>query len=52
MSGNSPDPVLVLDADHRVGLACVQSLGAAGLRVHAGVRRLASPPEGTRWSHR
>jgi protein-tyrosine-phosphatase/predicted ATP-grasp superfamily ATP-dependent carboligase len=52
VSGNSPDPVLVLDADHRVGLACVQSLGAAGLRVHAGVRRLASPTEGSRWCHR
>ncbi len=32
------DAVLVLDADGRAGLSCVQSLGAAGARVHAAVR--------------
>ena len=45
-------PVLVLDADGRAGLACVQSLGRAGLTVHAGVRHRDSGTERSRWCHR
>jgi protein-tyrosine-phosphatase/predicted ATP-grasp superfamily ATP-dependent carboligase len=44
--------VLVLDADGRAGLACVQSLGRAGLTVHAAVRVRASATEHSRWCHR
>jgi protein-tyrosine-phosphatase len=44
--------ILVLDADGRVGLACVQSLGPLGHRVHVGVRRLGSATERSRWCHR
>jgi peptidoglycan/xylan/chitin deacetylase (PgdA/CDA1 family) len=47
-----PDAILVLDADGRVGLACVQSLGALGHRMHTGVRRLGSATERSRWCHR
>jgi len=46
----SPEPpVLVLDADGRAGLACVQSLGRAGSVVHVGVRSVGSPTERSRW---
>lgn len=41
--------VLVLDADSRAGLACVQSLGAAGASVHAGLRKKGSLTERSRW---
>lgn len=44
--------VLLLDADSRVGTACLQSLGPAGHRVHVGVRRLGAPAESSRWCHR
>ena len=44
--------VLLLDADSRVGTACLQSLGPAGVRVHIGVRRLGAPAESSRWCHR
>ena len=44
--------VLLLDADSRVGTACLQSLGPAGHRVHIAVRRLAAPAESSRWCHR
>jgi protein-tyrosine-phosphatase len=44
--------ILVLDADGRVGLACLQSLGAAGRAIHAGVRRLGSSTERSRWCAR
>jgi protein-tyrosine-phosphatase len=44
--------ILVLDADGRVGLACLQSLGPLGHRLHAGVRKLGSPTERSRWCHR
>lgn len=43
--------VLVLDADSRAGLACVQSLGAAGAKVHAGLRKAGSLTERSRWCH-
>jgi len=42
-------PVLVLDADGRSGLACVQSLGRADIVVHAGVRDSGSLTERSRW---
>ena len=45
----SGPPVLVLDADGRSGLACVQSLGRAGIAVHAGVRSPGSLTERSRW---
>ena len=44
--------VLLLDADSRVGVACLQSLGPQGHRVHLGVRRLGAPAESSRWCHR
>ena len=43
--------ILVLDADGRAGVACVQSLGAAGHVVHVGVRKLGSLTEQSRWCH-
>ena len=43
--------VLVLDADSRAGLACVQSLGAAGAKVHAGLRKTGALTERSRWCH-
>lgn len=43
------DRILVLDADGRAGVACVQSLGAAGHDVHVGVRKLGSLTEQSRW---
>lgn len=43
--------ILVLDADGRAGLACVQSLGSAGHVVHVGVRKLGSMTEQSRWCH-
>lgn len=43
------DKILILDADGRAGVACVQSLGAAGHAVHAGVRKLGSLTEQSRW---
>jgi len=43
--------ILVLDADGRAGVACVQSLGAAGHVVHVGVRKLGSLAEQSRWCH-
>ena len=46
------EAILVLDADGRVGLACVQSLGALGHRMHTGVRRLGSATERSTWCHR
>jgi protein-tyrosine-phosphatase len=52
MRTDSPQAILVLDADGRVGLACVQSLGPRGHRMHVGVRRLASSTERSRWCHR
>jgi protein-tyrosine-phosphatase/predicted ATP-grasp superfamily ATP-dependent carboligase len=51
-AGSARETILVLDADGRVGLACLQSLGPRGHRVHVGVRRLASPTERSRWCHR
>ncbi len=42
--------VLVLDADVPAGLACVQSLGRAGVSVHAALRQPGSPAEFTRWA--
>ena len=44
--------VLLLDADSRVGVACLQSLGPQGHRIHLGVRRLGAPAESSRWCHR
>jgi protein-tyrosine-phosphatase len=44
--------ILVLDADGRVGLACLQSLGPLGHRLHAGVRKLGSATERSRWCQR
>jgi protein-tyrosine-phosphatase/predicted ATP-grasp superfamily ATP-dependent carboligase len=44
--------VLLLDADSRVGTACLQSLGPAGHRVHVAVRRLGAPAERSRWCRR
>ena len=44
--------VLLLDADTRVGVACLQSLGPKGHRVHVAVRRLGAPAERSRWCHR
>ena len=43
------DKILVLDADGRAGVACLQSLGAAGHEVHVGVRKLGSLTERSRW---
>ncbi len=43
--------ILVLDADGRAGVACVQSLGAAGHVIHVGVRKLGSLTEQSRWCH-
>lgn len=48
----SGQTVLLLDADSRVGTACLQSLGPRGHRVHVGVRRLGAPAESSRWCHR
>lgn len=45
-------PVLILDADVRAGLACVQSLGRAGIEVHAAVRLAGSYTERSRWCRR
>ena len=42
---------LVLDADSRAGQACVQSLGATGAKVHAGLRKTGSLTERSRWCH-
>jgi hypothetical protein len=50
-AGFPRDSVLVLDADGRAGLACVQSLGAAGVEVHAGVRARGSATERSRHCH-
>ncbi len=44
--------VLVLDSDSRAGLACVQSLGARGARVHAGARRDDAVVRHSRWCER
>ncbi len=44
--------VLVLDADGRAGIACVQSLGRAGYTVHVATRRLGSITERSRWCAR
>jgi len=44
--------ILVLDADGRVGLACLQSLGPLGHHVHVGVRKLGSATERSRWCRR
>jgi len=44
--------VLVLDADGRAGVACMQSLGRTGNEVHIGVRKLGSTAERSRWCHR
>ena len=44
--------ILVLDADGRVGLACLQSLGPLGHRLHVGVRKLGSATERSRYCHR
>src|ERR1700756_1277311 len=44
--------VLLLAADSRVGIACLQCLGPPGHRVHVGVRRLGAPAERSRWCHR
>ena len=41
--------ILVLDADSRAGIACVQSLGRLGHRVHLAVRRRNSPAEHSRY---
>ncbi len=41
--------VLILDADSRAGLACVQSLGAVGVEVHAGMRDSYSLTAQSRW---
>ena len=41
--------VLVLDADSRAGLACVQSLGFAGAIVHAGLRSEDAVTRHSRW---
>jgi protein-tyrosine-phosphatase len=46
------ETILLLDADGRVGIACVQSLGRRGHLVHVGVRRLGSRTERSRWCHR
>jgi len=47
-----PQTVLVLDADGRCGLACVQSLGRAGVEVDVGVRARGSLTERSRWCDR
>lgn len=49
---SATEAILVLDADARAGLACVQSLGRAGLTVHAAVRSLGSATERSRWCRR
>ncbi len=41
--------ILVLDADGRAGIGCVQSLGRVGHRVHLAVRRRGSPAEHSRY---
>ena len=46
------ESILLLDADGRVGVACLQSLGSQGHRVHLGVRRLGSAIEQSRWAKR
>ena len=46
------ETLLLLDADGRVGIACLQSLGRQGHRVHLGVRRLGSAIECSRWAGR
>lgn len=46
------DAVLILDADGRAGLACVQSLGPAGVTVHAAIRFAGSLTEASRWCDR
>ena len=46
------EKILLLDADGRAGIACLQSLGAAGHAVHVGVRKLGSLTEHSRWCHR
>ena len=43
--------VLILDADGRAGLACVQSLGPPGHEVHVAVRARGSLTESSRWCH-
>ncbi len=43
------DKILLLDADGRAGVACLQSLGGAGHMVHVGVRKLGSLTEQSRW---
>ncbi|MEP6501833.1 MAG: ATP-grasp domain-containing protein [Betaproteobacteria bacterium] len=48
----SLESILLLDAAGRVGIACVQSLGRRGYRVQAGVRRLGTSIERSRWCHR
>ena len=46
------DKILLLDADGRAGIACLQSLGAAGHAVHVGVRKMGSLTEHSRWCQR
>ncbi len=46
------EKILLLDADGRAGIACMQSLGAAGHTVHVGVRKMGSLTEHSRWCHR
>ncbi len=41
--------ILVLDADSRAGIGCVQSLGRQGHRLHVAVRRRGSPAERSRY---
>jgi protein-tyrosine phosphatase len=41
--------ILVLDADSRAGIACIQSLGRLGHAVHLAVRRRNSPAEHSRY---
>jgi protein-tyrosine-phosphatase len=43
------EAVLVLDADGRSGLACVQSLGPTGVDIHVAVRARGSSTERSRW---
>ena len=51
-NARSAPAVLVLDADSRAGLACVQSLGSAGATVHAGLRSDDTGTRHSRWCHK
>jgi len=51
-AAGSVHAILLLDADSRVGVACLQSLGPHGHRLHVGVRRLGAAIERSRWCHR